>query len=93
METYETTVDLVIAGEEAELKAHISYEYDPGQEQIVHPVESSQEGIPASVVIYEVRVEPSSDSELIDIFYLLTEEMLDSLDEDILKHKTVQQEA
>lgn len=92
MGSYQTTLELNCADEYVELRAEVLFDYTPEQVEIIHPVDMSQEGIPASVSIYSVMVEPITDSQPIDIFYLLTEEMLDSLDEDILRYIQIQQE-
>lgn len=40
---------------EKEVMADIEFDYDEGQPLIMHPVDDSQEGIPASVEITEIR--------------------------------------
>jgi len=87
---HHTSIGLIFAEMEVTLEAGVLYEFYPEQKQIINPVDMSQEGIPASVSIYAVYVEPTTDSEAIDIMYLLTPEMLESMDEDILAHLKAQ---
>ena len=90
MSTYDTTIELICSGEEVELKAEVHFDYEPEQPEIIHPVDISQEGIPASATIYAVFVDPPIDSQPVDIYYLLTDTMLENLEEDILNYKQVQ---
>lgn len=92
MDTYETTIGLGVLNEDVELKAQVHYDYEEGQPLITHPIEHAQEGIPESICIYSVMVEPLTDTQPVDIYYLLTEEMFESLDEDILRYIQIQQE-
>jgi len=92
MNSYETTVELLLAGEEVSMKVEVQFDYEPEQKEIIHPVDISQEGIPESVAIFSILADPLTDSTPIDIYYMVSPEMMESLEIDVLRYLKAQKE-
>lgn len=58
----------------------VEYDYTPEQRQVIHPVDISQEGIPAELEITAVRHTAGSPC----ILHSLTEADVASLEEDVM---------
>jgi len=90
MITYETSISLPLIGRECSLRIYA--DYTPEQPEIIHPVDSSQEGIPEELeLIAAILVIPAggdvTSGDQLNIYYWLTSEDKEMLLLDILNDK------